>query len=179
MDFQQSETYKNLLKAYEAELLTSAKFEINADIAQYETYIEIRNLFMFTANNNRQHARIWLRKMNQGNLPTTVQNLLESTRIETQMASDMYQQFAETARREGFLEIAALFSGVANIDYFHAATFSTIYENIMNEQYFCKPVNVLWICLQCGNILSGECAPLICPVCGFPQGYYKLFQNVY
>lgn len=176
MDFQQSETYQNLLKAYEAELITSAKFVINATVAQYETYIEIRNIYEVAAQNSSQHARIWLRKMNQGNLPTTVQNLLESTQTETQMASDTYQRFAETAKAEGYHDIAALFSGVANIDYYHASIFSTLYENIINNQYFCKPTNVLWICLQCGNILSGECAPLICPVCGFPQGYYKLYE---
>ena len=176
MDFQQSRTFANLLNAYEAELKSSTKYLINAEIARNEGYIEIGNIYDTTARNNKQHAIIWQRQLNQGILPDTATTLEESIQEENENASVMYQDFARIAREEGYLDIAALFSGVANIDYNHGYEFRVQYENVINNEVFCKPVTRLWICMQCGNILSGECAPEICPVCGYPQGYYRLLE---
>ena len=177
MDFQQSRTYANLLASYEHELKNSAQYEIYADIARNETYIEIANIYEVTARNDKEHARIWLRQMNQGILPTTEETLRNSAQIETETASNMYQEYARIAREEGFNDIAALFSGVANIDFNHSTEFMNQYEEVISNEVFCKPFNTLWICMQCGNIMSAECAPIICPVCGFPQGYYRLYEN--
>jgi len=75
------------------------------------------------------------------------------------------------------MDIAALFAGIANIDYYLGARFAKLYGNIVQNEVFCKPSESLWICMKCGNIMSGECAPLICPVCNYPQGYYRLYNN--
>jgi rubrerythrin len=176
MDFQQSRTYQNLLQAYENELLSTTKYLIYQDITRNEGYIEISNIYETVARNNKEHARIWLRTINQGTLPDTTTVLQESIQIESENASNMYQEFAAIAVEEGYPEIASLFSGVANIDYNHEFQFRTIYENVVNNQVFCKPETTLWICIQCGNVMSGECAPVICPVCKFPQGFYKLYE---
>ncbi|MBH1940278.1 rubrerythrin family protein [Mobilitalea sibirica] len=177
MDFQQSRTYSNLMTAYEDELMASARYEIFGEISRNEGYIEIGNVFETTARNDRQHARTWLRVMNDGVLPTTAEALEESAQAETLAGNEMYREFARVAREEGYNEIAALFNGVANIDLNHGLRFRELYEEVIRGDVFCKDRATLWICMQCGNIMSGECAPIICPVCGFPQGYYRLYSR--
>lgn len=175
MAFQDSKTYQNLFVAYEKELQSCARYLIDSDIARMAGYIEISVLYEETARNSKEHARIWLRQINEGNLPSLSETLQQSIQNENQMSSEMYQNFSSVALEEGYDDIAALFSGVANIDYNHNSQFRLVYQNVQNNQVFCKPNTRLWICMQCGNIISGECAPLVCPVCGFPQGFYRLF----
>ncbi|BCN30726.1 rubrerythrin family protein [Anaeromicropila herbilytica] len=178
MDFKQSKTYNNLLTAYEKELELSAKYLIYRDIANREGFIEIGNIYEVTSRNNKEHARIWLRRLNEGKLPTTQEALTESTADELKMASEMYQGFSTIAKEEGYDDIAALFNGVSNIDFNHSSRFEKLRTNVANNQVFCKPEETLWICMQCGNIMSGLCAPDICPVCGFPNSYYRLFDEM-
>lgn len=177
MDFQQSQTYTNLLNAYDAELLACARYLIYGDRARQEGYIEIGNIFDITSRNNKEHARIWLRRINEGILPNTEQFLLSASQKENYSGNTVYREYARIAREEGFNDIAALFNGVANIDLNHGQRFRGLYEDVVRNEVFCKPEPTLWICLQCGNILSGPCAPDICPVCGFPQGYYWLYNQ--
>jgi len=177
MEFQQSKTYNNLLSAYNFELMVSTTYQIYADRARDEDYIEIGNLFDITAKNDKEHARIWLRNLNNGTVPTTEQNLLSSSEVDAEAGNDTYREYARVAREEGYNDIAALFNGVANIELNHSLNFRTNYENVVRGEVFCKPVETLWICMQCGNIMSGICAPTICPVCLFPQGYYRLFDT--
>lgn len=177
MEFQQSRTYSNLLNAYNTELAISAKYLIYGDRARQEGYIEIGNIYDTTSRNNKEHARIWLRRLNEGILPTTEQFLLAAIDEETYTGNVMYRDYARIAREEGYDDIARLFNGVANIDLNHSLVFRNLYDNYIQNELFCKPQPVLWICLQCGNILSGVCAPEICPVCGFPQGYYWLYSE--
>lgn len=177
MEFKDSETYKNLMTAYERELMFSARYELYSETASREVYMEISRIFSIVAGQDREHARIWLRKLNNGHLPSTADNLIQSADDENEFAGIEYQHFAKVAKEEGFNDIAALFSGVANIDYNHASLFRQQYDNIMTNQVFCKPEERFWICMECGNIMSGLCAPEICPVCGFPQGYYRLQSN--
>lgn len=177
MDFQQSQTYRNLGIAFEDEAISSTRYRIYADVARNEGYMEIGDIFDVTSLHNKEHAKIWQRQRNQGFLPDTAQALEESQETEYNMASDKYQEFARIAREEGFFDIAALFAGVANIDYNQGTRFSKQLENIKQNQVFCKPEETLWICMNCGNIMSGDCAPLICPVCEYPQGYYRLFNE--
>ena len=180
MDFINSKTYQNLQTAYKSELMCTSKYLIYSDIARQNGYIEIGNIYDVTARNEKEHARIWLRKIQQGTLPTVPETLQESIKTENYNASEMYQNFASVAKEEGFTDIAALFSGVANIEYNHVTTFENQYDNLINGKLFCNPNETLWVCMQCGNILSGQCAPEICPICGFPQGYYRqLYQNVF
>jgi len=177
MDFQSSRTFQNLQTAYKEELMASTRYNIFSDIAKNEGFIEIGNIYDVTARNEKEHARVWLRRINQGTLPKTAEVLQESSQYEYMISSTMYQEFASIALEEGYNDIAALFNGIANIDYNHSDNFNILYENVLNNEVFCKPESTLWICLQCGNILFGDCAPAICPICGFPQGYYKLYDE--
>lgn len=175
MEFGESRTYTNLVIAFNAEAISSTRDRIFADVARQEGYMEIGNIYDMTSRNNMEHARIWLRQLNQGNFPNTEEALLQSRDNELNLANNQYQDFVRIAQEEGFMDIAALFAGIANIDYYQGTRFSRLFENVVQNEVFCKPVETLWICMQCGNIMSGKCAPLICPVCGFPQGYYRLY----
>lgn len=176
MDFQQSQTYKNLVASYEAKLQTGSYYSICSDRAGAENYIEISNLYTTTSRNEKEHARIFLGRINNGQLPTTSDNLNSSINLALE-AAELYRSFAQVAQNEGYSDIAALFNGIANIELNHNLQFRTQYTNMLNDQLFCKPVNTLWICMQCGNIMSGDCAPVICPICGFPQGYYRVYAG--
>jgi rubrerythrin len=177
MDFQQSRTYNNILNAYNLESIVSTTYQIYADRARQEGYVEIGAVFDVTARNEKEHARIWLRRINNGELPTTEENLLHSAEIEAEAGNVTYREYARVAREEGFNDIAALFNGIANIELNHNLTFQTFYDNVVRGEVFCKPAQVLWICMQCGNIMSAPCAPEICPVCSFPQGYYRIYTD--
>lgn len=177
MDFEKSQTYANIKKASEFELMSSTRYRIYADTARQEEFMQIGNVFDTTARNELEHARIWLRRLNNGVLPSTQENLKYSIGTEMIMANEMYREYAKVAREEGFDDIAALFNGIANIEYNHDSEFQVISDNMENNQVFCKEEETLWICMACGNILSGDCAPQICPVCGLPQGYYQVFVN--
>lgn len=177
MDFQQSKTYQNLRKAYERELMVSTLYDIFADKARQDGFIEIGFNFDTITRNEKEHARTFLRNLNSGTLPTTEQNLINSANYETETGS-LYRDYATVAKDEGYTDLAALFNGVANIELNHNLLLSSEHDNVVREEVFCKPGETLWICLQCGNIMSGTCAPAICPVCGFPQGYYKVYPGV-
>jgi rubrerythrin len=177
MDFQQSRTFVNLQIAFEGELVASAKYAIYALKAREEQYIEIGNVFDVTSRNELQHAIIWMKLLNDGQIPDTLTNLVEASESDKYAGSVLYREFAQVAREEGYFEIANLFNGVANIEMNHDARFYALAQNIENNEVFCKNREVLWICMACGNILSGLCAPAICPVCGYPQGYYRVYSD--
>ena len=176
MDFQQSKTYLNLLSAYQSELISTSFYLLNADRARDEGFNEIGDIFDTISRNEKEHARIWQRNLNNQVLPNTEQNLLDSANREIDVA-ELYRDYASTALSEGYSDIAALFKGIANIELNHDLIFRTQYNNVVSEQVFCKPTQILWICMQCGNIMNGVCAPEICPVCGFPQGYYRPYST--
>lgn len=177
MDFQQSKTYSNLLSSYEWEVNVSGKYLLFAGLARQDGYQEIGNIFDKVASNENEHAKIWLRKLNSGKLPSTSDNLKYCISLEDYSSNNMYRQFANTAREEGYDDIAALFNGIANIEMNHELKFQTQYNNIQNNEVFCRSQDTLWICMVCGNIMNQPCAPEICPVCGYPQGYYKIYNN--
>lgn len=172
MDFQGSKTYQNLLNAYYYELITSSQYAIYSIQATQETYIEIGKIYTTLGFNNLIHARMWLQRLNNGSIPSTEQNLQSS--IES-IGKQMYNDYSNVAREEGFDDLASLFNGVANININHEVILKTQLADVKRNQVFCKDTEVLWICQACGNIMNGFCAPEICPVCGFPQGYYKLY----
>lgn len=175
MEFQDSRTYANLQRAYEMELMQSTLYSIYGDTARQEGYQQLGNVYDIFQRNNKEHARIWLRQIRQGNLPNTEDNLATSTEVENYKGNFLYREYARVAAEEGYTDIESLFNGVANIDLNHALQLETYYTNVARGTVFCKDQPALWICLQCGNIMSGICAPEICPVCGFPQGYYRLY----
>ncbi|TAH65033.1 MAG: rubrerythrin family protein [Anaerolineaceae bacterium] len=175
MDFQQSRTYANLQNAYDMELMQSTTFSINGDIVRRAGYIQIGNVFDTFQRNNKEHARIWLRQLNEGSLPSPEEALLTSSQQEYYNGNQLYREYARIAKEEGYTDIEALFNGVANIDLNHGLQLEMHYNDVVRDQVFCKNQETLWICMQCGNILSGLCAPEVCPVCGFPQDVYRVY----
>ena len=177
MDFQQSQTFKNLQTAFDWEVNVSTTYSIYGDTARQEGYIQIGNIFDIISRNEKEHARIWMRKMNNGTLPDTQESLRHCAELELYSGNQLYREFARVAREEGFDDLASLFNGVANIELNHNSIFTRNLSNVEANQVFCKEETTLWICMQCGNILSGNCAPDICPICGYPQGYYRLYNS--
>lgn len=174
MEFQESQTYKNLQNLYLIKLVTGAKYQIYGDKARDDGYVQIGNIFDETANNVIEHAIIYLRRLNNGILPNTLTNLIESSDSDVNLLK-MEQECANIAITEGFDDIASLLFGIANIDMNHDLRFRTLSENIQENKVFCKETTTLWVCTVCGNIMGGDCAPEICPICGYPLAYYETF----
>lgn len=172
--FIESKTYKNLQEAFKGETSASGKYALYARKAEEDGYIQIANIFDETSRNEREHAELWMKLMYGGEVPSTLENLKEAYSGEGYEFTTMYPRFAEEAIREGYPEIAELFLGVAAIERHHNARFRKLAKNIMDDTVFCKGTKIVWICLNCGNLYYGECAPEICPVCGYPQGYYQV-----
>jgi rubrerythrin len=176
MDFQQSRTYQNIINAYEEQLRLNAKYELFAKRAYQEDLLGIRLSFNDVARNEQFIAERLRRILFDGD-PDTLQNLIEA-RDEESADSDFYRDYARVAMEEGYNDISSLFSGIANIKLNHNALFASYVTAIQSNTLFCKPGESLWICLGCGNIMSGPCAPEICPICEYPQGYYELLRPV-
>lgn len=176
MDFGQSQTFRNLEAAYEVELMANGKYGLYAKRASQEDLIEISLLFD-TVSRNEQFIAERLRRIIHATTPDTTQNLIES-RDDVLMESNLYREFARTAIEEGYSEYASLFSGIANIMLSHHNAFENMIKDIERGELFRKNQEGLWQCLGCGNIMSGLCAPNICPICGYPQSYYQLLQFI-
>lgn len=173
-DFRESNTFRNLQAAFDGETKASTKYAIYGRKAKEEGYEQIGNIFNETSGNEREHAEIWLKLIKGGEVPSTLENLKDSYAGENYEWTTMYIGFAQEARREGYPEIAELFEGVASIERHHDSRYRKLANNIVNDTVFCKNNNVLWVCLNCGNLYYGDCAPDPCPVCGYPQGYYQM-----
>lgn len=172
MDFESSQTYKNLQKAFEGECKASGKYLVYGASAKDQGYEELANIFLETSSNEKEHAEIWLRVLNRGTLPDIKTDLQDAIKGESYEWRTMYQEFANVARQEGYEEIANLFDGVGMIERHHDYRYQKFLDMISNYTYFCKNEPIMWICLNCGNIYWGKCVPEKCPVCNYPQGYY-------
>ncbi len=174
MEFKNSRSYLNLQTALENELRTNALYGLFRKHADQEVLLEISGVFE-TISRNAQFISERLRRILNDGDTSTFQNLVDAANTEFYVANDLYNRFSRTATEEGYDDLASLFNGIANIKLNHYSTLQTFVENVESNQLFCKPNENLWICLGCGNILSGECAPQICPICGYPQGYYQIY----
>lgn len=177
MDFKDSTTYKNLMNAFDGESKASTKYRIFASKARDDGFEQIGDIFDETSQNEQEHAEIWYKLLNGGEVPSTVENLKGAIGGETFEWTKMYKDYAETARAEGYNSIADLFEGVGNIERNHDRRYAILTRNIETGKVFCKNNEEIWICLNCGNLYRGKCAPEHCPVCGFPQGYYELYAE--
>lgn len=174
MNFQDSRTYQNVITAYFDQLQANAKYSLFGKKASQEDLMEL--FFAYeTISRNEMFIAERLRRILFEGEPSTLDNLIEARDNEA-TESNLYRDYARIAAEEGYNDISSLLSGVANIKLNHNATFDNFIKEIQRNQLFCKPEEGLWICLGCGNILSGECAPEICPVCGYPQGYYMFYR---
>lgn len=176
MELRDSVTFTNLQEAYKSTLATNGKYDLFSKKADQDTLIEIHQIFD-TASRNELFISERLRRIIFDGTPNTLQNLIEA-REDAAFESNLYREYARKAQEEGFGDISSLFNGIANIRLNHESIFQSLIIEIQTNELFCKKEESLWVCLGCGNILSGPCAPDICPICGYPQGYYQFLRPV-
>ena len=176
-DLKGTKTEKNLLEAFAGESMARNKYTYFASVAKKEGYEQISGIFQETADNEKEHAKLWFNKL--GGLSKTIQNLIAAAAGEHGEWTDMYPRMARDAREEGFKEIATLFEGVTLIEKEHEARYKKLLENIENSTVFTKSTEKEWICRNCGHIHVGLSAPDVCPVCAHQKPYFEIKANNY
>jgi len=174
MDLKGSKTEKNLLAAFAGESQARNKYTYFASKAKKEGYNQIGDIFEETANNEKEHAKIWFKILNGGEVPGTVENLKAAASGENFEYTSMYPEFAREAKEEGFAKIAALFELVAAIEKEHEQRYVALLSNLGEGSVFRKASKVKWLCVNCGHELESEKAPEICPVCAHPKSYFEV-----
>ena len=173
MGLKGSQTAKNLETAFAGESQASIKYQYYASQAKKDGYVKIQNIFLETAGNEKEHAKLWFKALHGGAVPTTTENLKDAAAGENYEWTDMYAGFAKTAREEGFDEIARLFDGVAKIEKHHEARYRAMLKEVEDDTMFKKAPDTVWICLNCGHVFVGPNAPEKCPVCAHPKSYFQ------
>lgn len=168
-----SKTEANLMAAFAGESQARNKYTFYAAKAKQDGFEQIGNLFLETANNEKEHAEIWFKILHAG-MPTTDINLREAADGEGYEYETMYPTFAKEAREEGFDKIAALFEMVAKIEQEHMMRYETLLKNVQDQSVFKKEDSVTWICLNCGHMYQGKEPPKVCPVCEKPQAWFQV-----
>ena len=174
MDFANSRTKANLLAAFAGESQARNKYTFYAAKARQEGYEQIGAIFEETAQNEKEHAELWLKLWHGGDLPGTLDNLTDAAGGEHYEWTEMYAEFARVAREEGFDSIAAAMELVANIENAHEQRYRQLMSNLQSGDVFKRKPQTVWICMNCGHLHTGETPPMMCPVCKKPQGYFKL-----
>ena len=174
MELKGSQTEKNLQTAFAGESQARNKYTYFASKAKKEGFEHIASIFQETADNEKEHAEIWFKYLHGGSVPTTVENLKAAAEGENYEWTEMYKEFAEVARKEGFLEIAAKFELVAKIEAEHEKRYLKLLENVKEGKVFIAPDVVVWKCRNCGHIHIGKEAPKVCPTCNHAQSYFEL-----
>ncbi|MFW5779870.1 MAG: rubrerythrin [Bacillota bacterium] len=172
-----TKTEKNLEEAFSGESQARNKYTYFANIAMKEGYDQLGELFLKTARNEQEHARLWYEAL--GGLGNTADNLLHAAEGENYEWTKMYKQFAEDAEEEGFSELAERFRRVAEIEKTHEKRYRTLLENVKSKQVFEKPEKTKWECRICGHLLTSEKAPEYCPVCSFAQSFFEVRKENY
>ena len=173
-----SKTEANLLAAFAGESQARNKYTFFGAKAKEDGFQQIGDLFLETANNEKEHAEIWFKILHNGMQPTT-DNLQAAADGEQYEYETMYPTFAKEAREEGFTKIALLFEGVAKIEKTHEERYRKLLANIENGQVFSKDGDVVWMCANCGHIHVGKAAPGVCPVCAHPQAFFMVKPENY
>lgn len=174
-----TKTEANLMTAFAGESQAHTKYKYYASKARKEGYVQIGNLFEETANNEKEHAKIWFKLLHDGDIPATSTNLLDAANGENYEWTDMYAGFAKTAREEGFEEIALRFEMVGAIEKQHEERYRALIDNIETGKVFSRDGDAIWICRNCGHIVIGKNAPEICPVCSHPKAFFELEAHNY
>lgn len=172
MDFQGSQTEKNLLTAFTGESHARNKYTFYAKEAQKAGYIHLAKIYEETAENEKEHAKIWFKYLHNGEISDTITNLKDCIENESYENATMYPAFAQTAQEEGFKEIAEIFKHVAEIEGMHKERFEAMLDEIKHKTVFEKSYDIEWECSKCGCIINSKEAPKKCPVCTHPQGYF-------
>lgn len=173
-----TKTEANLLAAFAGESQARNKYTYYASKAKKEGYVQIAALFEETANNEKEHAKIWFKLLHDG-MPDTIANLKDAADGENYEWTDMYATFAKEAKEEGFDKIAFLFEQVANIEKEHEERYRKLLANIEGGLVFSKEGDAIWQCSNCGHIVVGKQAPEVCPVCVHPQAYFQVRAENY
>jgi rubrerythrin len=179
MELKGSKTEANLLTAFAGESQARNKYTYFASKAKKDGYEQIAAIFEETANNEKEHAKMWYKLLCGGDIPSTAENLKAAADGENYEWTDMYDKFAKEAKEEGFDRIAFLFESVANIEKEHEARYRKLLENVENGLVFSKDGDKIWQCRNCGHIVIGKEAPEVCPVCSHPKAYFEVKADNY
>ena len=179
MELKGSKTEANLMAAFAGESQARNKYSYYASKAKKDGYEQIAAIFEETANNEKEHAKMWFKELHGGDVPTTTDNLKDAADGENYEWTDMYQEFAKVAEEEGFKAIAAKFRMVAEIEKHHEERYRQLLNNIDEGMVFSKDGDRVWICRNCGHIVIGKNAPTVCPVCAHPQSYFEINAENY
>ena len=174
-----TQTEKNLEAAFAGESQARNKYTYFASKAKKEGYEQIAALFLKTADNEKEHAKIWFKLLHGGAIADTMTNLDDAANGENYEWTEMYPTFAKEAREEGFDEIATLFDAVAEIEKEHEERYKKLLGNIKEGIVFSRDGDMVWQCINCGHIVVGKKSPEVCPVCAHPQSYFQIKAENY
>ncbi|MCI8374608.1 MAG: rubrerythrin family protein [Lachnospiraceae bacterium] len=174
-----SKTEQNLMTAFAGESQARNKYTYFASKAKKDGYVQIAKIFEETADNEKEHAKLWFKLLEGGSVKDTISNLKAAAEGENFEWTDMYAGFAKEAREEGFEEIAVLFEGVAAIEKEHEERYRQLLARVEGEMVFSREGDVIWQCSNCGHICVGKKAPKVCPVCAHPQAYFQVKAENY
>jgi len=179
MELKGSKTEKNLWEAFAGESQARNKYTYYASKAKKDGYEQIAAIFEETAQNEKEHAKIWFKLLNGGEIPSTIDNLQAAAGGENFEWTDMYARMAKEAKEEGFNEIAVLFEEVGKIEKEHEERYLKLLANVKDGLVFSKDGDRIWKCRNCGHIVVGKQAPEICPVCAHPKAYFEIKAENY
>ena len=177
MELKGSKTEQNLLTAFAGESQARNKYTYFASVARKEGFEQIAAIFEETANNEKEHAKLWFKAL--GELKDTAANLLAAAEGENYEWTDMYDTFAREAEEEGFVALARQFRAVAAIEKTHEERYRKLLKNVEMQQVFEKSEMTMWECRNCGHLVMGVKAPLVCPTCAHPQSYFEVRKENY
>ena len=172
-----TKTEKNLMEAFAGESQARNKYTYYASVAKKEGYEQIAAVFEETANNEKEHAKMWFKQLHGGSVPSTIENLADAAKGENGEWTEMYKRMAKEAREEGFNEIAEKLEGVAAIEKRHEERYNELLANVKNFTVFKKTSEKVWICRNCGHVYVGKEPPKTCPVCDHPQAYFQILKE--
>ena len=177
MNLKGTKTEQNLREAFAGETQARSKYDYFASVAKKAGYEQIAAIFQETANNEKEHAKLWFKAL--GALGTTKENLASAAAGENYEWTDMYDRMAKEADEEGFVELAAKFRMVAAIEKTHEERYRKLLSNVEMQAVFAKAEETMWECRNCGHLVMGKKAPLVCPVCAHPQAYFEVRKENY
>ncbi len=191
-----TKTAENLLKSFAGESQARMRYTYYASVAKKEGFVQISNIFIETADNEKEHAKRFFKFLNEdtdlagsaleitaaypaGGMSTTVENLKAAAAGENEEWTELYPMFADIADEEGFADVAAVYRKIADVEKKHEARYNKLAQNIVDEKVFVKDEEVMWKCNNCGYIHTGLEAPKLCPACAHPQAYFEVFVETY
>ncbi len=172
-----TKTEQNLMEAFAGESQARNKYTFYASQAKKDGYEQIAEIFSTTADNEKEHAKLWFKELHGGAVPSTVENLLDAAAGEHGEWTQMYKRMAAEAREEGFANIAYKFEAVAAIEKRHEERYKKLSKLIAEKKVFQKSTKKMWICRNCGHIHVGDSAPEVCPVCNHPKAFFEVFNE--